>query len=177
MIITIICLLAIGYFANNHIQKNVFYPTKYMGIIKENSEKYNIDPLLILALIKAESGFNESAVSPQGAKGLMQLQDKTAQWCAEKIGIKNFKAEQLFDPKINIKLGTWYLGEYLLDYYDGDMQLALTAYNAGVGNVDKWLDNKNLSDGVNLTKIPYNETYTYVNKINSYHQRYKQLYD
>lgn len=176
MIITIIFLLMIGFIANHYIQRNIFYPLRYVDIIDENATKYNVDPLLILAIIKAESGFDENAVSSKGAKGLMQLQDKTAEWCASKIGLTAFKLEQLYDPQVNIKLGTWYFGEYLMNYYDGDVQLALTAYNAGVGNVDKWLDNKTLSDGVNLNKIPYDETHTYLDKINCYHLRYKQLY-
>lgn len=169
-------IIFIGFILNQHIQKSIFYPLKYFDIVSKYADKYNIDPLLILSLIKAESGFNPNVISPKGAKGLMQLQDKTAKWCADALSIKDFEPEKLFDPDTNIMLGTWYFGKYLLDYYSGNTTLALAAYNAGVGNVDKWLGNKKISDGVNLNKIPFEETHTYVNKIYRYHNRYKHLY-
>lgn len=95
-------------------------------IIAKASKKYSLTPELISSIIKQESGFNSSAVSPKGAKGLMQLMPKTA----AELGVKN-----ILDPEENVMAGTKYLRN-LLDIYKGNMKAALSAYNAGPGNVD-----------------------------------------
>ena len=143
----------------------IVYPLEHYELIEKYSKQYGLDPAMVCALIQAESGFNADATSPKGAKGLMQLMDDTASWIAPQIPIENFNVFRIKEPELNIRLGCWYLG-YLNKRFDGDLTLMVAAYNAGSGNIDKWLDNEKYSaDGKTLDKIPYTETKKYVRKI------------
>ena len=143
----------------------IVYPLEHYELIEKYSKQYGLDPAMVCALIQAESGFNADATSPKGAKGLMQLMDDTASWIAPQIPIENFNVFRIKEPELNIQLGCWYLG-YLNKRFDGDLTLMVAAYNAGSGNIDKWLDNEKYSaDGKTLDKIPYTETKKYVRKI------------
>ena len=125
---------------------------KYDEIIKTSAETFDVDPNLIKAIIAAESSGNPNAISKAKAKGLMQLMDATAR----SMGVKN-----VFNPVDNINGGTKYF-KYLLDKYNGDIKLALAAYNAGPGAVDKY-------DGI----PPFKETNNYVNRVLNYYSLLK----
>jgi soluble lytic murein transglycosylase-like protein len=114
------------------------------AMVSAASSRNNIDPDLILSVIRAESGFNPNAVSPKGAQGLMQLMPQTAAW----LGVEN-----AFDPAANVEGGTRYLGQLLARYHN-DLALALAAYNAGPERVEQY-------QGV----PPYAETRVYVTRI------------
>ena len=123
-------------------------PGYYDAIIGKAASENDLDPDLIRAVIKTESGFRADAVSAKGAKGLMQLMPGTAR----DLGVKN-----PFDPEENIKAGSRYL-KGLLDRYDGDRDLALAAYNWGMGNVER-----------KPGRFP-RETLDYIARVNRYYQ-------
>ena len=156
---------------------NVLFPTQYSEYVEKYSTQYNLDKYLVYSIIKAESGFDSQAISPREAKGLMQVMDSTGEWVAGKINLKDFKPEMLLNPETNINIGTWYIS-YLLDKYDNNIDLATAAYNAGSGNVSKWLnDPEKSSDGQSLDTIPFPETDNYVSKVRKFYKIYKMLYE
>lgn len=155
----------------------VNYPLIYQGIIKEYSEIYDVDPYLIAAIINVESKYDKNAVSNKGARGLMQISPITGRWAAEELGIDNFHLDMLFEPEINIMIGVWYL-DILSSEFDGNMQLILAAYNAGSGNVDNWLKDQRYSqDGKSLSRIPFEETREYVDRVIKGIKIYQLLYE
>ncbi len=148
------------------------YPLRYSEYINVYSNEYNLDKYLVMALIKTESNYIYDAHSGV-ASGLMQITSETATWIAEKTDIV---LDDIFNPKTNINMGCYYLS-YLLDYYDYDEKLALCAYNAGMGNVNKWLGNEEYSkDGKTLDQIPFAETKQYIEKIEKCKKIYINLY-
>ena len=139
------------------------YPLKYKETIEAHSSAYSVAPKVVAAVINVESGFDSSAVSNKGAVGLMQLLPSTAVWLGHKLG-KTVQSDELFEPSINIQLGTYYIA-YLVSYFK-NIDLALCAYNAGMGNVKRWLTIEEYSvDGETLRKIPFTETENYLRKV------------
>ena len=153
------------------------YPKEYCSYIEENAGAYDIDPYMLLALIKAESGFDKDAVSERDAKGLMQLSDSTAFWAAGKLGISDFEVGDLFEPETNIIFGSWYYNS-LMSEFDGNIILALAAYNAGSGKVKEWIEDDLIRDeDTQAADIPYNETRIFVKRVLNYSKIYHKLYD
>ena len=154
---------------------NRYYPLRYVDIVHEKAEKFDLEPSLVFAVIHAESGFNSSAVSRAGASGLMQIIESTAYWLAPQIPLEDFDyAAQIFDPATNIHIGTFYLRMQ----YDrfGSMDVALAAYNAGSGNVSNWLNDPEYSrDGQTLDYIPFTETRNYVERVATNQRRYEMI--
>lgn len=170
----IIILLAV--FAGREILYNVSYPIAYQDYIVKYSNEYDIDPYLLTAIIKTESSFDRNAASHKGAIGLMQLTESTAQWVAESMGDEDFDVNDLYDPEINIKMGSWYLDNIRKEF--AATELVLAAYNAGRGNVASWIDSALISeDGSDLSNIPYEETEKYIQKVLVSREVYKMLYD
>lgn len=172
ILLTILTLVAVSYgviaYQTSRTQIN------YQDQINEYSNKYNVDPLLTASIVKVESDFDNDAQSHQGAKGLMQLLDETAKHSAEVIG-EDYYPDKLNDIDYNLKLGVGYYN-YLYNYYN-NKELALAAYNGGVGNVDKWIDQGILDkDNPDISKIPFDETRQYVTKVMANYEVYKTFY-
>lgn len=152
------------------------YPLEYKDIVQVYSKEFDIDPFLVFAIIKAESNFKPEAVSSKNARGLMQISEGTGKWGAEKLHLDDYSGEKLFDPQINIRIGCWYLSVLFGEF--NDLNLVITAYNGGSGNVTGWLNDRSLSaDGKTLDKIPFKETEQYLKKVNNYYSIYKRLYE
>ncbi len=147
------------------------YPLRYPGLIYEYSKKYDLHPEMVCSIIKTESGFKTDATSKAGAKGLMQLMESTADWAAEEAGLEDYSYDKITDPEINIELGCW-LFSSLMKKYDGNFETALCAYNAGSGNVDRWLS---FEDGESLNSIPFSETEKYLYKVKRHMAAYKLI--
>lgn len=141
---------------------------KYDAVIKKECENNGIDFSFVKAIICVESSFKEDSVSRVGAIGLMQVMPSTAQFVAEK---NNLPINDLYNAEYNVKVGVLYL-RYLFDKFE-DERIVLCAYNAGEGNVVKWLKDKRYStDGKILEVIPFGETEIYVNRV----MKYKSMY-
>ena len=146
----------------------------YQDQIYEYSEKYNVDPLITASIIKVESDFDNNAQSHQGAHGLMQLLEDTAKHSADVVGI-DYYPEKLNDVDYNLDLGVGYF-DYLYRYYN-NRDLALAAYNGGVGNVDSWIKEGTLDkDNPDPLNIPFEETRQYVTKVNANYEVMKKFY-
>lgn len=177
LLIIIIILIAIYKIFNieNIILKHL-YPIKYEEYVTKYSNELNIDPMLSYAIIKTESNFKEEVRSKSGAIGLMQLMDNTAKEQAQKLNVE-YTNETLLNPEKNILLGLKYFST-LLDKFNQNYILAFTAYNAGLGNVQKWISNGTIKeDGTDIENIPFKETNMYVRKIINNYEMYKKLYN
>jgi len=171
--VLLVALFIIGvYYIQDYYNKKLtqkLYPRPYPEIVAAASAKYDIPVEVIYSVMKVESNFDVYAVSRAGALGLMQILPDTFVWLCERRKEKH-DISMLFVPEINIDYGVYYM-RYLLDYYEGDMTLVYAAYNAGMGNVNKWLKNQN---GV-LIDIPFEETRKYIERINNTINIYKKL--
>lgn len=153
----------------------LFYPFPYRESILRHAGEYELDPNLVVAVIRVESKFRSNAESSRGAKGLMQLMPETAQWAAEQMGV-SYDVDKLFDPDYNIALGCWYLSN-LLQEFDHNLPVALAAYNGGRGNVKQWLKDR-IWDGEadSLEQIPFGETKQFVARVLHDYKIYAHLY-
>jgi len=142
------------------------YPLSYEQIVRGHARNYDLEPALLAAVIYQESKFETQARSDAGAVGLMQLRPETAKGIALRTGGSRFRVEDLTNPEINVRYGSWYL-RHLLDKY-GDEETALAAFNAGQGNVDSW---RREGKG-----IAFAETRHYVDRIQELKRIYRDAY-
>ena len=150
-------------------------PLKYQDIVVKYAAEYNLDKSMVNGVIFCESHFEADAVSTADAVGLMQVTQETGWWAAEQMGLDPDTID-MTDPETNIRIGCWYLN-WLLDKFDGVTETALAGYNAGHGNVDKWLADEAMSaDGIILEEIPFEETRSYVKKVQLAQKLYQYVY-
>ncbi|MCR9206037.1 MAG: lytic transglycosylase domain-containing protein, partial [Halobacteriovoraceae bacterium] len=143
----------------NPLVVSSLFPREYTGILKKHNKR--IDDSVVLSLIRQESAFNKKARSIVGARGLMQIMPATGREFKRRL-----KSWQLYNPDLNIKIGTKYLAN-LIDRYEGNLVFSLASYNAGMGNVGKWLKTIPFSTDMvaNIEMIPFKETRKYVKLI------------
>ncbi len=170
-IVLVLCLLFV--WIGGRVFLTVVYPLKYADTVNAYAKEYDLPPSLVYGVIHTESHFNETAVSSAGAKGLMQIVDSTFDWVLQKLGEDE---GDVFDVDTNIRCGTKLL-RILSDEF-AYTETVLAAYNAGIGNVSKWLGNQDYSnDGETLHTIPIKETENYVKRVLNAQKMYQNLYD
>lgn len=152
---------------------DMLFPKAFLDTVQKNAKEFGIDQDLVLSIMRKESLFVVEAGSWAGAKGLMQVTEPTAKFIAKKyklslVGDKSESmASQIFIPENNIKLGTANL-YFLEKLFDKNLVLGIAAYNAGPGNVAKWLNNKEVPATIWIENIPFGETRHYVRKVLMY---------
>jgi soluble lytic murein transglycosylase len=156
----------------------LLYPRGYWGLVTAEGAARRLDPYLVLALIREESAFAPQALSPAGARGLMQLRPATAARVASAHGLSppGKDGPALEEPWYNIRLGSAELAA-LLDEFKGNLVLALAAYNSGPHNVQRWLLERGyLGPEEFVEEIPFDETRNYVKRVLGSYERYRQLH-
>jgi len=141
------------------------FPLIEKGQVTAEARRWNVDPALVYGLMRAESAMQSDALSPAGARGLLQLMPATATLVARRNGLTYGSQADLMNPRVNIPLGIAHLAE-LQDRYNGEWIHVAAAYNAGAGAVDRWLDSRPLNEpDVWLETLPYYETRDYVPRV------------
>lgn len=150
------------------------FPFPYQKLIFDWSAKRQLNPFLVTALIRQESRFEKDIKSPVGATGLMQIMPSTGEWIAPQIDLPDYS---LTDPADNVNMGTWYF-DHTHKTYNNNSALAVASYNAGPGNVSKWLTEfDNADPDVFVENIPFRETKGYVESVFGNYWNYLRIYD
>jgi len=153
----------------------LLFPVLHWGAISKHAAKNNLDANLVLGLIRQESAFTEDARSPANARGLMQVLPATGRKLARQAGLSRYSTSALYRAETNIALGTRHLAQ-LLQHFDGRVELALAAYNAGDSRVDRWMkDFETLDMAEFVERIPFSETRIYVKQVLSNKAYYRLL--
>ncbi|MBD2871581.1 lytic transglycosylase domain-containing protein [Paenibacillus arenilitoris] len=153
------------------------YPIYYKQDIRASASNYGVEPHLVAAIIRSETNFKTGRESRKGAIGLMQLMPDTADWVIQKAGFTDVTEDMLrHRADVSIEVGSWYLNS-LNRQFGQNKIAAIAAYNAGPGNVRKWLD-AGVWDGKmeSVKQIPFGETRHYVQRVIYYYNKYKDLY-
>ncbi len=151
------------------------YPRPYEDFVTSNAEERGVDPLLVWSVMRVESRYDPHATSIAGARGLMQIIPATQDWIAQQLGV-NLSPGDIYVPEINIELGSWYL-RYLLDQFEADLDLALTAYNGGASNVEAWLEDPMVTTRDDFIRwIGFGETREYLERVSITYWIYQEIY-
>mgnify|MGYP000287644887 FL=1 len=150
------------------------FPMPLREIVVRRANGIGLDPAYVYGLIRQESRFIMDARSHVGASGLMQVMPATAKWTAKKIGLNDFRPEQINDKETNVAIGTGYL-KLVLDDFGGSMPMAAAAYNAGPSRPRKWREGPMLEGAIWAENVPFQETRDYVKKVLSNTTNYAAL--
>lgn len=173
-------LLALSvYFVTDYRRDLLYaqYPLRYREEILRYAQEYELEPWHLAAVIRCESSFNPQAESSVGARGLMQVMPETGAWLAGKFGEKDqYTDDSLFDVETNLKYGCWYL-RWLKQKFSGDLRTVTAAYHAGQGQVQSWVNSAAYSDdGLTVARIPFDSTATYVERVETACEHYREMY-
>ena len=151
------------------------YPKPYSATMEAAAAEFNGDPLLIWAIMRRESHFDPEALGYAGERGLMQVMPPTQAWIAEQLG-EDISPGDGFTPQASIRMAAWFL-RFLLDYFEGDLELAIAAYNGGAGSVDSWQANPLVSNRDDLLRwIGFGQTREYLERVSLDYLMYQELY-
>ena len=151
---------------------DILYPLAFWPIVQEAAKNANLDPYILLSVMREESRFDPNALSEAGAIGLMQVMPQTAATIGRRVAIKIPKSE-IHDVRTNITIGSYYLGFLMTEF--GSLHLAIAAYNAGEERIREWLQQGNyISYDDFIEDIPYDETRNYVKQVLTTYAAYKQ---
>lgn len=176
LLFVLLCFGGWRVWRSDAVQMRFVYMWPYQNEIVTYANKNNIDPFLVAAVIKNESGFKPGAVSPVGAIGMMQIMPETGEWIARQMGLSSYRVQQLYDPKTNIRMGCWYLSELKYEFR-GNMVLQMLAYNAGRGNTHLWMSANGWDyEFGKIANIPYEESRGYVASVLHDRDEYYRLY-
>jgi soluble lytic murein transglycosylase len=151
------------------------YPRPYSVSVEAAGAEFDVDPLLIWAIMRQESRYDPEALSYVGARGLMQVMPSTQVWIAEQMA-EDIPPGDAFSPETSIRMGAWFL-RFVLDYFNGDLVLAIAAYNGGAGSVESWQADPLVSDRDDLLRwIGFGETREFVERVSRNYQVYQALY-
>ena len=142
----------------------LLYPRPYQQLIEPQAREQGLDPGWVYGLMRQESRFMAPARSPVGAQGLMQVMPATGQWVANRIGMTDYSAARLREPRTNVQIGVNYM-RIVQEATGGQEVLTSASYNAGPGRARRWRAARPLDGAVYVETIPFNETRDYVRKV------------
>jgi soluble lytic murein transglycosylase len=152
------------------------YPVMYRAELLRSARSRGVDPRFVLAIMKQESSFRANAKSPAAARGLLQLVYDTALKYNKKAGYANFQADDLYQPGVNIAIGSVYIAE-LKDEFSGMYEAIAASYNGGEDNAARWLERSRPKEaGVFAAEVGFAETKNYVFKVMNNYRVYRELY-
>jgi len=151
------------------------YPTYFEDLVLSESAAYDLDPLLLFALIRQESVFDDQVRSWAGAVGLAQIMPSTGEWIAEMMPWPDYRQELLTRPYVNVKFGAWFLAR-ILQQADGDVLTALAGYNGGPANASRWQEAARDDPDMFVEVITRDEPRRYVREIYRHYDVYRRLY-
>lgn len=172
---SVIRAASVGTLDAPHFIARMRYPAYYLDAVQAGAVRYDLDPLLLLALIRHESLFDTYATAAAGEKGLTQVIPPTADYIAAQLGYSNFNHNLLFRPVTSVEFGSFYLREQL-NRFNENVTAALAGYNAGPGRALAWIDLSGGDHDLFLTAITIDSTRTYVQRIYSFYNIYRTLY-
>ncbi|MEI6777695.1 MAG: transglycosylase SLT domain-containing protein [Chloroflexales bacterium] len=154
----------------------LLYPAPYPRLVAQQSAERSLDPRLLYALMRQESLFDPQATSWVGARGLGQVMPETGQGIAQNLGVANFSVDDLYRPAVSVRFAAFYLKERIDDMH-GSVQAALSAYNGGLGNAQRWAGGSSVADPDLFTEgVDFAETRGYIKAVYGFYATYRRLY-